>query len=607
MNLRTKLLASFAVFILALLVLGGWSIWNLRQLGRVSQRILSENSASVTAAEEMKHSAERIDSALALSLLGRDDRARSEIDHNRLNLDQSFDRAAANITEIGESALIEDIRRERDDYYRQVNDYLAAIDAGRDQRSVYLEKLQPAFHDLLRSSQQLLQLNREAMARKSDLAASVARRGQFLTLSFAGILVLSGIGLAYFISGLIVQPILDLKESAAQIAGGNLSARARIRARDEMGILAAEFNRMAERVEQVRRSDLGQMLLARQTTEVALKSIYDPLIILDPGALVTKLNPAAERIFGAESHALGRSLADLCSDQRLAFAVNEALRSQQAITTETVASAVTLPVDGTERAFRIETTPMLNDDGRILGAIMLLDDVTHLREIDRLKSEFIDTAAARLQQPLRDAELAIHALLSEVAGELNDNQRDLLENCRSDIERLEKVIQDLLTLSRLESGEWAPHMVPTDTAAFLNKAADQLRPRIEGADLTFDVSIDPRLPVLEIDPDQIRRVIDELADNAIRCTPRGGEIRMQASIQEDAAVIRLSDSGCGIPKQELPRIFHRFTHIPDTPAGGTGLGLAITKRLIEAHGGQISVSSTVDKGTTFTIKLVSKE
>lgn len=605
MNLRTRLLASFSIFVLTLLALGSWSIWNLRQLGLVSQRILSENSASVTASDEMKYAAERIDSSLALLLLGRRERAQPEIEKNKRYFDRAFIRAAANITEPGEPAKIDEIRRRRDSYYRLVNEFLVGIDAGREQQSFYLDTLEPAFHELHKSCQELLQLNQDAMFRKSDLAASVARRGEILTIFIAGSLVLAGIGLAFFLAGQIVRPIHELKESAAKIAGGNLSARAVIHSRDEVGILAAEFNRMAERVEQVRRTDLGQMLIAQQTMEVALKSLIDPVVIVNETARITRLNPAAEKIFGVEENSVGRSLSDLSQDPRLAIAVDQALRSQKAVDIETVASAITLPVDGMERAYRIETTPMRNDDGHVLGAIMLLDDVTNLRQINKLKSEFIDTAASHLQAPLRDAELGIHALLSEVVGELNDNQRDFLENCRKDVEGLEKVIRDLVTLSLIESGELTPRLVPTDLAAFLKEIAEDIRPRVEAADITFDVSIDPRLPELGIDTKQIVEVIEQLSDNAVRCTPRGGEIKIRSMLREDYVEIIMSDTGCGIPEQYLPRIFDRFTRVPGTPSGETGLGLAIAKRLIEAHGGQITVSSVIDHGTSFTIILPS--
>ncbi|MBK9313172.1 MAG: HAMP domain-containing protein [Acidobacteria bacterium] len=605
MNLRTRLLASFSIFVLTLLALGSWSIWNLQQLGLVSQRILSENSVSVTASDEMKYAAERIDSSLAILLLGRREHALPEIEKNRRYFDRAFIRAASNITEPGEPAKIDEIRRRRDNYYRLVNEFLVEIDAGREQQSFYLDTLEPAFHELHESCQELLQLNQDAMFRKSDLAASVARSGEILTMFIAGGLVLAGIGLAFFLAGQIVRPVLELKESAAKIAGGNLSARAVIHSRDEVGILAAEFNRMAERVEQLRRTDLGQMLIARQTLEVALRSLNDPVVIVNEIARVTRLNPAAEKIFGDENRSVGRTLSELSHDSRLAIAVDQALRSQQAVAIETVASAITLSANGTERAYRIETTPMRDDDGQVLGAIMLLDDVTNLRQIDKLKSRFIDIAASHLQAPLRDAELGIHALLSEMAGELNDNQRDLLENCRKDIEELEKVIRDLLTLSRIESGELTPQLAPTDLADFLNRTAEDLRPRVEAAEISFDANIDPRLPALAIDKNQISEVIDQLADNAIRCTPRGGEIQIMSMPREDYIEIIFRDNGCGIPQEYLPVIFNRFTRVPGTPSGGTGLGLAIAKRLIEAHGGQITVSSVIDNGTTFTIILPS--
>jgi two-component system, NtrC family, sensor histidine kinase KinB len=267
---------------------------------------------------------------------------------------------------------------------------------------------------------------------------------------------------------------------------------------------------------------------------------------------------------------------------------------------ETVASAIRLTLDGAERAYRLRTTPVRDEAGRVLGAVTLMDDVTHLREVDRFKSEFVDIAARQLRSPLTDVQMAVHLLLEEKAGELSERQRDVLAACRADCERLENVMRDLLALSRLEAGEDRPQPKTVDVAALLAGAAEAVRLQAEAKDLSFAAVIPADLPPLSADPDYVKRVLDNLASNALRHTPRGGGVRLTAERRERHVAISVEDTGRGIPAEYLPRIFDRFVGVPNSAAGGTGLGLAITKRLVEAQGGQISVRSEPGRGSAFT-------
>jgi PAS domain S-box-containing protein len=200
----------------------------------------------------------------------------------------------------------------------------------------------------------------------------------------AGVLVAAGLYLAFFLANRIIEPLRQLTASTAKIAGGDLNAKVPVTSRDEVGVLAAEYNRMAERIRQLRSSDMGQLMIAQQTTEAAIDSLYDPVIVTDGEGQVTKLNPAAEEIFGSEKENAGKHIGEVARDVRIAGAVAEALESQRPVAGEGMASVLPLAVDGSERAFRLRTTPMRDNGSRLLGAVTLLEDITHLRELDRL-------------------------------------------------------------------------------------------------------------------------------------------------------------------------------------------------------------------------------
>jgi len=612
MNLRTKLLAGYLVFVAALIVLGGWSAWRIREMGGVSRRIISNNYDSVVAAQEMKESLERQDSAAVFALLGARERAERQMREHRARFDANFQKAANNITEIGEPEAIETIRRDRDEYYRRFDIFLASLPKAQapsvagpevaSERNEYFTQLEPQFNKLRADCDRLLQLNQRAMLFKSEAAGEVARRWFYLTLLIAGALVAAGVALAFLFANRIVEPLRQLTATTAKIAGGDLDAKAVVSSDDEVGILASEYNRMAERIRQLRRSDLGRLIVAQQTTEAAIDSLYDPVIVTDAEGCVTKLNPAAEEIFGSEADNSGKHVGEIARDPTIAGAVAEALTSQRPVAGEGAASVLPLPVDGSERAFRLRTTPMRDNEKHLLGAVTLLEDITHLREIDRLKSEFIATASHELRTPLTSVQMGVHLLLEKAAGDLTDKQIEVLEACRQDCERLDKLMRDLLDLSKIEAGESPPQLAPVPASELIMRSAEELRPQVEVKGLRFRLDVPSDLPAVNVDRLQIERVISNLVINAIRST-REGEVRVTAERREHAVAVSVIDSGQGIPAEYLPHIFDKFVQVPDTPPGGAGLGLAISKSIVEAHGGQIGVQSESGKGSTFTFTL----
>ncbi|HMF56020.1 MAG TPA: ATP-binding protein, partial [Pyrinomonadaceae bacterium] len=355
---------------------------------------------------------------------------------------------------------------------------------------------------------------------------------------------------------------------------------------------------------QLRRSDLGRLLVAQQTTEAAIDSLYDPVIVTDAEGSVVKLNHAAEEIFGSEAENAGKHIEEIARDTRIAFAVSEALSSERPVASEGASSVLPLSVDGQSRAFRLRTTPMRDTERHLLGAVTLLEDITHLREIDRLKSEFISTASHELRTPLTSVQMGVHLLLEGAAGELTEKQGEVLEACREDCERLEKLMRALLDLSRIESGEEKPHLISIRVTDLIRSAAERLRPQVESKEITFHVDVPPDAPPVLADREQIERVITNLVTNAIRYTSRGGEIHLIATQRNNRTLtISVRDTGRGIPPEYLPRIFDKFVQVPNAPSGGAGLGLAISERIVEAHGGQISAQSELGRGSTFTFTL----
>jgi two-component system, NtrC family, sensor histidine kinase KinB len=604
MKIRTKLLVGYAGFVLALGVLGAWSARTLSQMSAVSGRIISENYDSVVAAQDMKESLERQDSGALFDLLGEHQRARRQIAEHRARFDAALAKAAANITERGEPEQIDAIRRDRDEYYRRLDAFLAA-DAS--DKSRYFDSLEPQFNEVRSQADALLHLNQEAMRRKADEASRIARRWSFVTLALALALMAAGIAVEVGLSNAILGPVRQLTDAITRVAGGDLDAAVHVRSADEIGTLATGFNRMAEKIRELRRSDLGKLLVAQQTTEAAIDSLYDPVLVTDSDRRLTRVNAAAERLFGPRTESIGRRIEDVTKDSRIVQSVADVLRSGNTVASESPSAVVPWGVGGSRRAFRIRSTPMRDADDRLVGAVTLLEDITHLAEISRMKSEFIADASHELRTPLTSVQMGIHLLLEDTESALTERQKDILQVCRDDTARLDRLMRALLDLSKLESGDVAPARTAIRAATLARGAVEALRLQVEGKGLKLNVDVAPDLPSVFVDEAQIERVFGNLVTNAARATASGGTITVSATARPGAVAFSVADTGVGIPPAHLANIFEPFVQVPNAPGGGAGLGLTISRRIIESHGGALSVQSTTGKGSTFTFTVPTAE
>jgi len=604
MKIRTKLLVGYAGFVLALGVLGAWSARTLSQMSAVSGRIISENYDSVVAAQDMKESLERQDSGALFDLLGEHQRARRQIAEHRARFDAALAKAAANITERGEPEQIDAIRRDRDEYYRRLDAFLGA-DASDTSR--YFDSLEPQFNEVRSQADALLHLNQEAMRRKADEASRIARRWSLVTLALALALMAAGIAVEVGLSNAILGPVRQLTDAITRVAGGDLDAAVHVRSADEIGTLATGFNRMAEKIRELRRSDLGKLLVAQQTTEAAIDSLYDPVLVTDSDRRLTRVNAAAERLFGPRAESIGRQIEDVTKDSRIAQAVADVLRSGNTVASESPSAVVPWGVGGSRRAFRIRSTPMRDADDRLVGAVTLLEDITHLAEISRMKSEFIADASHELRTPLTSVQMGIHLLLEDTESALTERQKDILQVCRDDTARLDRLMRALLDLSKIESGDVTPARTAIRAATLARGAVEALRLQVEGKGLKLNVDVAPDLPSVFVDEAQIERVFGNLVTNAARATASGGTITVSATVRPGAVAFSVADTGVGIPPAHLANIFEPFVQVPNAPGGGAGLGLTISRRIIESHGGALSVQSTTGKGSTFTFTVPTAE
>jgi signal transduction histidine kinase len=609
-SLKRKLAFSYGLLIVIILAVSAWSIYHLAHIGRAVDVILLNNYRSILAAENMKEALERVDSSAMFFIVSHQDKAQQQFAENAKKFADEFQVAAGNVTESGEAQIIEDIDRLYANYERQVNQLLSSPKAisPAEQSGFYFERMEPAFVALKSKLDDLLRLNQRAIVASSERAANQSLRAEISTAIVAALALGLALAFAWRFTSYIVNPLAALTQKARRIGEGDFEQRIEIQSHDEIGALAAEFNRMAARLRDLRKSDYWRLLLEQKKSDAVIDSIYEPVIVTDARGHVLKINQSAGQLFAASRN--GRreagdvSLSGFTAGDRILRAVEDAVTMQRPVAGEGEAALAPVKIGGAERSYRLRTTPMRDEDGRLLGAVTVLEDITSLREVDRLKTEFISVASGKLREPLHSLQLALHAVVEGYTGELNEQQTEMLAGARQSAGQLEEIMNDLLELAEIESGTRrmsTERLRPDDLA---RAAIERFQSAAESKRVKLENRVWSDLPWVIADRRAIKSMFDNLLSNAIRHSARDGVVKIEASERNGRVYFSVRDAGEGIPEECLPTLFERFVQVGGRPGGGSGLGLALVKRLVEAQGGQVSVESREGEGAVFTFTLL---
>ncbi|MGZ8445688.1 MAG: HAMP domain-containing sensor histidine kinase, partial [Candidatus Binatia bacterium] len=393
-----------------------------------------------------------------------------------------------------------------------------------------------------------------------------------------------------------------------KIGEGNFDARARVHGHDELARLARDFNAMAARLAEYRKSSLGDLLQAHLSMQAAIDSIPDPVAIFSVEGSLQNVNQAAETLLGLKSDSSSRD--PLKSVHASTAAVLERVRShvlsgKGAYSPRGFEDAVQLTSLLGERYFLPRGAPVYEERGVIVGATVILQDVTRLRRFEELKNDLVATVAHEFRTPLTSLRMAVHLCTEQVAGPLTDKQAELLHAAREDCDRLQGMVDDFLDLSRIESGRVELYPLPTKVSGLIMDAVDEYKADADAQGVILSAEVSLHEVSVLADHDRIRHVFSNLIGNAVRHTPKGGSITLGAEGVDGSVRFTVADTGTGIPKEYQERIFEKFYRAPESGPRGTGLGLYIVKEIIRAHGGEIGVESEPGKGSRFWFTLPS--
>ena len=381
------------------------------------------------------------------------------------------------------------------------------------------------------------------------------------------------------------KPIRDLTQATKSLAVGELNSRVSVAASGELGELSNHFNQMANRIE----TQIHEISRERNLRDSILSKMVEGVLLIDAQFAITYANSAAITMLDFPVHYQALSLIESIPDPGLKRLLTEVTETGKAGFAD-----ITL-VGATERETEIIVVPVGGE------YLVSLHDVSQLRKLERVRSDFVANVAHEMRVPLTSIHGYAETLLNGALDDTDANER-FVEKILQQSARLSQLVSDLLDLSHLESGEVQLGLKPCEIDGFQDTILALFDPVFEEADLTFEWRVPNHLPVVFADKQLIGQVLANLIENAIKYTPAGGNITISAEANDAEVIVHVKDTGIGIPAESLPRIFERFYRVDkgrSREMGGTGLGLAIAKHILLQHGGRIWVDSNPGEGSVF--------
>jgi len=433
------------------------------------------------------------------------------------------------------------------------------------------------------------------IGRRSVAVAWGAAFGLLRELAGAAVIAaILGLIIALVLAERIIRPVRRMTVAAEAISRGEYGQKLAVAGQDEVATLARAFDRMSARLA----GTVGHLSTEKTKLETVLSNMAEPLLAVDRDGRIVLLNAAAEPFVGGDAdEAIGRACDDALEPPELVEAVKRGMAEAGVEDSEEIS------IEGGRRWLSLHLAPFTLADGTS-GKVVVIHDITRLKAAEQARRDFISNISHELRTPVTTLRGFVEAMRDGVIGGPEERER-YLGIMNEEIGRLSRLIEDLFQFSKLEAGKMDYRFEGLDPARLLDRVADKVRPRLEREGLDLEVNLEASdYPLVVADSDRIEQVLFNLISNAARFTPAGGRITISARIEGGGqrVIFAVSDTGAGIPADDLPHIFERFYKGRTTGgrrAGGTGLGLAIVKHIVQDHGGEVWAESEEGKGSTF--------
>jgi NtrC-family two-component system sensor histidine kinase KinB len=605
MNLKKKILVGYGVALTLMGLVVTWAILNLWSLGQTTDAILHDYYRSILAVENMQDALGKQDSGILLMLMGDFEKGITQYRENEILFLKGLDRAKKSITVQGESEVVLNIEKLYSEYRNQFLLLTSEQDQSQHTQTLTLETYKkiilPVFSKVNATCLELRNMNEETMYIVSEKAGKISRRAIGSTIFVAAITSIAALVFSLLFAEKLVLPLRRFVDAAQKIATGEYSVQLSVETTDELGQLAVEFNRMTAQLRQYHLMNVHRIIAEKNKGDAILASIEDGLVVFDTECKVTGINPAGCRILNVDfSEKDILYCKQIFPEQNVCEIIAETIETGKPPDVPDDEKITIFQWEGIKRHYLFSVTAIGQSDQKLSGVVVLLKDITQLREVERLKNEFVMAASHELRTPLTSLGMGIDLLLEHAVQFLPDKEKELLEAAHDEVHRMKAMVHDLLDLAKIEAGRIDFEFESIPVATLFEHARDTFKSQVNMKNVLLSIDNTEYLPPVRADANKIVWVLSNLISNALRYVDQGSYIRLSAKMVGDTVHISVEDDGIGIPPELQTRIFQKFVQVSKLDSGRTGLGLAISKEIVRAHGGTIWVESCMGKGSTFT-------
>ncbi|MBI5915957.1 MAG: HAMP domain-containing protein [Bacteroidetes bacterium] len=451
-------------------------------------------------------------------------------------------------------------------------------------------------------------LNDKMIKQRTAEASAMANKVTMYMIILGMLFFIFAVFALYYFPNYVADPIQSMTESIRQIARKNYSERIAIESSDEIGEMAKSFNLMAEKLEEYENINMTQVLSEKKRTETIVSRMNEAIIGLDDQMNILFANPPALELTGLqEEDFIGQNATRFAKGhQLLQNLLKEVLNGE--VTESKTFAAISVDKDGQRLYFnkdvlRVESPGDDADAPMSVGFIIILKNVTELKEQDLAKTNFMATLSHELKTPIAAIDMSVNLLEDERIGQMNEEQWDLTGTIRLNISRILKMVNEILDISRIETGNLQLELESATPDAIVVRALENVKTFIAEKEVSVIQHIEPELPLLHLDLHKTTAVLVNFLTNAVRYTPENQAIEINVTRQNGSVQFSVKDSGPGITEEDQHKLFQPYRRAAGDKTKGTGLGLAISKEFVEAQGGQIWVESKLGEGSTFSFAL----
>lgn len=575
MRIKTKLRLGFGFLFILVLSFGALCGFYLNEIAKDSKVILRDNYESIGFSREMRKVMDN--NGLPLS------------DQASKSFEKQLKRQEGNITEPGEKEITQKIRQN--------------FEALKTKNDLKIER------EVRRHLTKIEELNMNAIVRKNDQAQVSVKKAVLYMEIIGSFIVLILFSFSINFPGFIANPLLQLKEGIKEISRKNYKTRLNFPPNDEFSPLAEAFNQMASRLNDWENSNIATILSEKSRIETIIEQMQDGIIGLNEKSEIIFINPAAEKLLNLdEANIIGRNASQVADKNDLFRNLLENKHSEK---------QVKIYANGKESYFQLESREIIvpnyeqNRDkplitaGKPAGEVYILRNITHFRELDEAKTNFIATISHELKTPISSIKMSLQLLTDHRVGNLNKEQTDLIDHINDDAQRLLKITSELLDLAQVETGNIQLNFHPTDPDEIVNYAINSIKFQADHKHIQLEYHRMPERFKVQVDVEKTTWVLINFLSNALRYSPEKSKVIISVKPEKNRIEFSVKDFGKGIEEQYQNRLFDRYFQVPTDGKNksGTGLGLAISKDFIEAQQGEIFVESELGSGSSFGFRL----